>query len=168
MEPSEFSRVFDLTTANEHAVEVSHQARASETTALAKRFDVRGLEALAALLAVTPHALGYQVTGEVKAKVHQTCCVSGEPLESQAKASINFLAISAEIDIDLDSVEDAYKVTEAALVHSHEIDLGELAAQYLGLAIDPFPRKDGAELDKGVAGEKQNPFAVLAQLKDKA
>lgn len=168
MEPSEFSWVFDLITANEHAVAVSQNASETEMAALAKRFDVRAMEAMEAQLTVTPHALGYHVTGEVGARVHQTCALSGAPLVNTAKARINFLAVSMEIDVDLDSVEEAYEVNEAALVEGHEIDLGELAAQYLALAIDPFARKDGAALDPSVAGEKHNPFSVLAQLKDKA
>jgi len=54
------------------------------------------------------------------------------------------------------------------------IDLGELAAEQLGLAIDPYPRKPDAEVPaewKGelaaapAAVERPNPFAALEKLK---
>jgi hypothetical protein len=54
------------------------------------------------------------------------------------------------------------------------IDLGELAAEQLGLAIDPYPRKPDAELPaewKAEPGaepavtERPNPFAALEKLK---
>ena len=44
--------------------------------------------------------------------------------------------------IDLDSLEG----DEPDLVTDGEIDLGELAAETLVLAIDPYPRKPGAVL----------------------
>ena len=55
-----------------------------------------------------------------------------------------------------------------------EIDLGEVAAEQLGLAIDPYPRRAGAEVPAEWAGEpapepsppeKVNPFAALGKLK---
>ena len=54
------------------------------------------------------------------------------------------------------------------------IDLGELAAEQLGLALDPYPRKPDAEVpaewkaepvEEPVAAERPNPFAILEKLK---
>ena len=54
------------------------------------------------------------------------------------------------------------------------IDLGELAAEQLGLALDPYPRKPDAAVPaewkaepaaEPVADERPNPFAVLEKLK---
>jgi uncharacterized metal-binding protein YceD (DUF177 family) len=54
------------------------------------------------------------------------------------------------------------------------LDLGEVAAEELSLALDPYPRKPGARLEKSRYGESEeeaekgrNPFAVLAGLKDR-
>ncbi|MEE8370923.1 MAG: hypothetical protein V3R73_02170, partial [Sphingomonadales bacterium] len=59
-----------------------------------------------------------------------------------------------------------------------EIDIGEIAAQYLSMAINPFPRKAGAELSakppEGVqilteeeAVAAASPFANLKELNEK-
>jgi hypothetical protein len=51
------------------------------------------------------------------------------------------------------------------------IDVGELAAQYLSLAIDPYPRSITARnMPEGnetviTAGERPNPFAALKDWK---
>ena len=56
-----------------------------------------------------------------------------------------------------------------------EIDVGELIAQHLALALEPHPRRPGAVLESG-GGEAQfpelavrpnSPFAKLGQLKHK-
>ena len=57
-----------------------------------------------------------------------------------------------------------------------EIDVGEIAAEAAALAIDPYPRADGVEVEALSAGppgaapltdEAVNPFAGLAELKRK-
>ena len=53
-----------------------------------------------------------------------------------------------------------------------QIDLGEVVAQFLAVAMDPYPRKDDAELPESIQSEeaaeadKPNPFAQLAGLKE--
>jgi uncharacterized metal-binding protein YceD (DUF177 family) len=53
-----------------------------------------------------------------------------------------------------------------AFIHGY-IDLGELVAQNLGIALDPYPRKPGlppVEAEFGNKEDKPNPFAKLASL----
>ena len=50
------------------------------------------------------------------------------------------------------------------------IDLGELAAQHLGVALDPYPRKPGAAFGEAQFGgneKRENPFIKLAELAKK-
>ena len=44
------------------------------------------------------------------------------------------------------------------------LDLGEAAAEQLGLALDPYPRRPDAELPAFEAEEEQGPFAALRGL----
>ena len=44
------------------------------------------------------------------------------------------------------------------------IDLGEAASEQLALALDPFPRKPGAELPGSVGPHESGAFAALAKL----
>ena len=53
-----------------------------------------------------------------------------------------------------------------------EIDLGETIVQYLGVAIDPYPRAPGAEIPQQYQLEvetdvkiRKNPFEVLTSLR---
>lgn len=167
MTQPEFSRLFELALANERAIEDTYEANGSENMALARRFDVASLSAVKVDIVVAPHALGHLLTGRVAADVAQNCVVTGQALVNQVDTSISYLALAERQDLDLESIEEAYGVSEAGYSESQEIDLGELAAQYLGLAIDPYPRTDGATLDKEAAGQNTSPFAVLARLKDK-
>ncbi len=43
------------------------------------------------------------------------------------------------------------------------IDLGEASVEQLALALDPYPRKPGAELPADVSGGPLSPFAALAR-----
>lgn len=47
----------------------------------------------------------------------------------------------------------------------NQIDLGEAAAEQLGLALDPYPRMPGAELPEAEADVELHPFARLAGLR---
>lgn len=165
---TEFSRPIALSQAHEHAVEHSLTALPEECTALAERFAVRSIANVSAQLRLAPHAQGFCITGAVVADAIQTCVITGEAVQMQVNAPINVLLWTQEIDGDLDLLEEAYGVDDIEPIDADDYDLGEMAAQYLALAIDPFPRKEGASLDAILPQTKTNPFSVLAQLKDKA
>jgi uncharacterized metal-binding protein YceD (DUF177 family) len=167
-EAVEFSRPIALSQAHDHAVEEALEALPDECGALAKRFDVRSISSVSAQLHVAPHAQGFCVTGVVTADVVQTCVVTGEAVAAHVEAPINVLLWTQEVEGDLDMLEEAYGVDDIEPIESDDYDLGEMSAQYLALAIDPFPRKKGASLDAILPQRKTNPFSVLSQLKDKA
>ena len=61
------------------------------------------------------------------------------------------------------------------LLDTQEIDVGELVAQHMALALNPYPRSPGAALElstdeaqiPNLAIRLDNPFAKLGQLKHK-
>ena len=97
----------------------------------------------------------------------QQCVVTLEPVENDIEE--HFLlryttdpvfAQSDEIVVDVEEEDTPEPVEGEAL------DLGEALVQQLALALDPYPRKPGAELEWREGGEEEtNPFAVLKQLK---
>jgi uncharacterized metal-binding protein YceD (DUF177 family) len=107
----------------------------------------------------------------------QDCVVSLEPIEQHVDDSFQVdFGPSADV-LDAESgelllspgVEDPEPMPHGAL------DLGELLAEHLALAIDPYPRKPGVELDQvlqkngiDVKVGRANPFAVLSELKSKS
>lgn len=115
---------------------------------------------------------GVEVAGRWSARVGQVCGVTLDPFESELSGEIHLRALpegsaalggadesGGELDLDPDA-DDPPDVLE-----SDRIDLGAYVVEDLSLAIDPFPRKPGAEFaapeDKG----ELSPFAVLAKLK---
>lgn len=164
----EFSRMFELADASDRARNMTLAADAGESKALAARFNVKKVTNLAAALTVAPHAKGYLVTGDVEADVEQVCGITSAPVHTHCVSQINVLLWTYEVEGELEMLEDAYEVDNIDPISQTEFDIGELAAQYFGLAIEPFPRAEGASLDAILPQEKANPFSVLAQLKDKA
>ncbi len=99
--------------------------------------------------------------GHLEARIVQNCVVSLEPFESliEDEFTVRFVPEESEAD-DLDlEAED-----EIPFAGTH-IDLGEATSEQLGLALDPFPRKPGAELPAEMSAAGQGAFAALSKLR---
>lgn len=162
-------------------ISADEEARA----ALAARFDLLELGALDAAFELKPLAGGpmIRVEGRVTADVTQSCVVSGAPIRSNLDQVVSvFFAPPGMIEENQEFTLDDADPPEP--IEAGVIDLGELAAQQLILALDPYPRAEGAQLDAVIDtlpdGRKSgvqagtadapadNPFAKLAALKDKS
>jgi uncharacterized metal-binding protein YceD (DUF177 family) len=148
------------------------EADHDERELLAERFGLIDLTKLEAKITVKPARGGrmFEVEGTMQADVVQRCVVTLEPLPAQIALDIKviyaapeWLETEAVHEIDLDA-EDTEPILGGI------IDLGELVAQNLGIALDPYPRKKGVayvEAEYGAGGDKVNPFAKLASLTKK-
>ena len=110
------------------------------------------------------------VAGRVLAKVGQTCVVTLEPIESEIDEEVDLIfaptdEIAPQIDVDDDDGENAVAEPPEP-IENGMIDLGRLAADVLYLAIDPYPRKQGAVFEPQVAAvdPEDHPFAALKAL----
>jgi uncharacterized metal-binding protein YceD (DUF177 family) len=110
------------------------------------------------------------VAGRLQAKVGQTCVVTLEPIENEIDEEIDLIFAPAdEIAPQIDAADDD---GESAMVEPPEpiengtIDLGRLGTDVLFLAIDPYPRKEGAVFERQVAAPdpEDHPFAALKAL----
>jgi len=135
---------------------------------LAQLASVLAVPELAAKLKVSPDGHGgAEVEGRLEAAVRQICVVSLDPFDNRVSEpiAIHFAPASAArpaggtIDVGLENPPDP--LIDGA------IDLAAVVAEYLTLAIDPYPRKPGAvfkppkpDRDKG-----ESPFAALKKLK---
>lgn len=120
-------------------------------------------------------APGVAVRVRFKAKLVQRCGVTLEPVHDVLSESfqVRFVTGAAdEVDLDPESEEDI----EA--LEGEEINIGEIIAQYLGTAINPYPRKKGTQATdmafargnvttEEQAREKTNPFSLLKKLRDR-
>ena len=175
--PPEFSRPLAVERIAATGTELTIEANADERAALAQRFDIPAIHALTARFLATPWRRGgVQVRGEIAAEVEQVSVVSLEPFTSAVGEPVvrYYQAQTApghnpEV-LSLESLDDE----EPEVIAGGSIDLGEIAAESLALALDPYPRMPGEEFgevfqdDSAQAAEdqgKESPFAVLSRLK---
>ena len=144
------------------------EADSGERARLAERFGLVSLDRLDASVRVQRREGGIvRVAGQLVADVVQTCVVTLEPFPSHIEDSFTVEYTDAPLKAIQDlSLDAEYETPEA--IEGGVIDVGELAAQYLSLALDPHPRAPGAELDgrwSDSALSEPSPFTVLEKLK---
>lgn len=144
-----------------------------ERAALARRFNLPEIGHLRAEMNLRPVIGGplVRLTGRLSAKLTRVCGVSLEHFETEVNADFERLygpesvVHEREEDIDPEADEPPDPFIQGG------IDLGEAVAEELSLALDPFPKKPGAAFaditDQEEESSRNNPFAVLASLRDK-
>jgi hypothetical protein len=138
--------------------------------------DVGGLREVLSVQAsfdVTPKRGGrFHVSGYVRARIGQTCVVTLEEIESEIDEPIDLIFAPpdqipqmADLVDEAESGEDTPDPPEP--IENGIIDLGRLATDVLFLAIDPYPRKEGAVFEARVtaADPGDHPFAALKAFK---
>jgi uncharacterized metal-binding protein YceD (DUF177 family) len=137
--------------------------------ALARTAGLRDLPRLEANFEVRRHgAAGLRVTGRVSATVGQACVVTLERIANEVEEEVALLFVpkpAAPRDGgETDEPEVRWDAAEPLI--DGQIDLGALAAEFLILGLDPYPRKPGAVFQPPPdAKPDDGPFAALAALK---
>ncbi|WP_407189502.1 YceD family protein [Bradyrhizobium centrosematis] len=153
------------------------KASAAERQAMAEVAGLREILSAEADFDVVPRSGGrVQVTGTVHATVGQTCVVTLDPIESEIEEEVDLMfAPEAEARRLADLIEEGQDDEAPAEVADPPeaivggiIDLGRLAIDALFLAIDPYPRKEGAVFEAEVTAPDpdDHPFAALKALQD--
>lgn len=154
----------------------------AERAALAEMNDIPAVLSLtAALRARRWRGDGLEVTGELRARVRQTCVATLEDFESDVVEPIDLRFApqqdsprlrSRRRDAEPEPVEhDALGDDPPDELVGGAVDLGEIASEFLTLALDPYPRKPGAEFVEPAperADDAISPFARLRPAPDKA
>ncbi|MGB3723178.1 MAG: DUF177 domain-containing protein [Pacificimonas sp.] len=118
------------------------EASEIERAALAKRFDLLSVSELTANFRLESRAAGIQVSGNIVATAIAPCAVSAEPVPQTIDEEVAVLVVpdvqrSADEEIELSEGE-----LDVVLLQGGKIDLGEIAADSLALALDPYPLAD--------------------------
>ena len=139
-------------------IEAPESAR-SDLAALA---NLRELLRLSAVFDLARRGAGVRVTGQVSARVGQTCVVTLEPVENDVEESVDLtFAETARSQAESKDGEEPPEPLAGGV-----IDLGAVATEFLLLGIDPYPRKVGAEFAPVKADDgSAKPFAALEALK---
>jgi hypothetical protein len=173
--PGRLTRMLVVETVPNTGLEIRLYANETECAALADDYGLVAVQTFEADFHVRKQGPEkYKVSGVLHALVTQTCGISLEPFET---------LVSAPVDVDFAlpgqplGEPASRKMTAGGAatfagpqdcpdpIINGQIDLGALAAEFLALNLDLYPRKPGVTFeDTNVGGEASgtdSPFAVL-------
>ena len=141
-----------------HLEIVADAAVRAELAGLAGLWELPRLEAA---IDVTRDGGGLRARGVVSATVGQTCVITLEPFEATVEEPFEVLFVPPTGALaDADVAEDAEPLRDGVA------DLGAIAAEFLLLGIDRYPRAPGAVFTAPpdtAPGREASPFAALAK-----
>jgi uncharacterized metal-binding protein YceD (DUF177 family) len=165
---------------NGTAMEIA--ASDSERAALAKRFGFLGLPAFSARVTVDRRAGGQVVVeGWLRGRIVQACILTLDPVTQELDEAFRIVFkenLAEERDPESGEALVSAQTDAPEPLGGSQLDVGEIVAEQLSLAADPYPRKQGVKLDDvlpkprkegrhGRHEQRRHPFAGLAALRDK-
>ena len=154
----------------ETGLHIEIEAPAAARAELVTVAGLRDLPRLSAVFDLARRGAGVRVTGQVNARVGQTCVVTLEPMENDVEEPVDLVFAPAPAEVANTRAETANKKASdeeppEPLVGG-QLDLGAVAIEFLLLGIDPYPRKADAEFTPLKSdGSGTRPFAALEALK---
>ena len=155
---------------------VELEATESQRAALAKEHGLSAVRSFHAAMTVEPWKRnGVRVVGTVTAEIVQECVVSLEPLESRIDEPFQAIFLPEQSRLGRDGFDIGGEIVlepegpdSPETFSGDTIDVGALAEEYFGLAIDPYPRKAAAELPRTEGGAAEGPLQEqLRKLKNR-
>ena len=154
------------------------RAEAEQLPAIAAQLGLVSIESLEARYTLSRNGERVKLDGRIAARLHQACVVTLDPVESHIDEPVEVVFVPegsklARLPLASESGEmllDPDGPDAPEIFSGDSIDAGEVAAEHVALAIDPYPRK----ADTGFAGHiestdkddrKPSPFAVLKDWK---
>ncbi len=174
-----FSRPLDVATVGDAGVRQTVVADEQERRRVADADGLNGIESLVGEFRLRRDGRwGLSVTGEVKARIRQTCVVTLEEFETDVvePVDVRFMP-SSEIEAEAarrarvvvaSGDEDEQPDLPDPIVNGR-IDLGALVGEFLALGLDPYPKKPGTTFVEPLPPSEESadvsPFAVLGKFK---
>jgi uncharacterized metal-binding protein YceD (DUF177 family) len=181
-EKSEIERIVDLDRIGTNGTALDIVASDGERAALAKRFGFLGLPAFSARVTVDRKVGGQIVVeGRLRGKIVQACVLTLDPVTQDLDDAFRVVFkkdLTDERDPESGEAVLSAHVDSPEPLSGNLLDVGEIVAEQLSLAADPYPRRPGAKLEdvlprprsggrKGPIEQRRHPFAELAALRDK-
>jgi uncharacterized metal-binding protein YceD (DUF177 family) len=157
----EFYRPLSLDRIGPQGLDLAVEATPAECAALAVRMNLPAVLALSCVFHLIREGQDVVLArGTLRAKVTQTCVISLDDFDAPVEEvfQVCFVPSGQETD-DIDPESD-----DEIPFEGNVIDLGEAAAEQLGLALDPYPRMPGAEMPAVEDEPQPHPFAALRRL----
>jgi uncharacterized metal-binding protein YceD (DUF177 family) len=161
MQP-ELHRPIPVERVGQNGLDVTIEATRAECAALAERMNLPAIQRLVCKFQLSQLGLRRVLaTGHLQAEVTQTCVITLEDFAATLEEDfrIRFVPedeVTDELDLDKD---------DEVPFGNGVLDLGEAAAEQLGLALPPYPRMPGAEMPSLDEAEEDRPFGTLERLR---
>ena len=154
--------------------ELEVEATPSQRLAIAELIKISSLERLHAQLTVTKLRGGLRVLGTLEATTIQPCVVTFVPVRQEIADPFDRIFLPATeqpktagahpevfVDLETDDLPDYFD--------GAEVDLSDALVEIVALALDPYPRAEGAGIEAlgvTVNAPVESPFARLKTLLD--
>ncbi len=174
------SRPVSVAATPPEGLEIEIVASETERAALAEHNGLVGIPALTAKLRVKRwRGEGLEVEGELRATVRQACVVTLEPFDAEIVEPLSMRFAPAPGDADRRRHREprgGAQIAEQDIDIAGDdppdpmigggVDLGGCVSEFLTLALDPYPRKPGAEFQEPAPADnaETSPFATLRTL----
>jgi hypothetical protein len=156
---TELSRPVALSKIGPGGLEVWVRATPEECAAVAARMGIPAIQSLECFFnlwrddgGITVHA-----EGRLRAEVTRACVVSAEDFETPVEEEFEVVFVPLALVRD-DPDPD---LPDEVPYEGDTIDIGEAAVEQLGLALDPYPRIEGATLLELDDDDDSSPFSIL-------
>jgi uncharacterized metal-binding protein YceD (DUF177 family) len=160
------------TEVGENGLKATRSATQDERAHLVNEFGLLSCDALEAAYSLKATGAGrYRLLGRVTARIAQACVVSLDPIAVHIDEAfdVEFVPDTAPTgDVPAGHDQDILSVPDSEPIIAGRIDAGRIVFDTVSAAIDPYPRKAGADFgwtDPKAADAPANPFAVLKDLK---
>jgi len=182
---SEIERMVDLDRMGSGSAALDITASDGERAALAKRFGFIGLPVFSARVTVDRRPGQVIVEGRLRGTIVQACILTLDPVTQELDDTFRIVFrqdLTEERDPESGEALLSAQADAPEPLSGNMLDVGEIVAEQLSLAADPYPRRPGAKLedvlpkprkggksgrDAGKAEQRRHPFAGLAALRDK-
>jgi uncharacterized metal-binding protein YceD (DUF177 family) len=158
---SEFFRPLSLDRIGLTGLDITIEADPAERLALAERMQIPAVLGLSCTFHLIREGRDTVLArGVLRARVTQICVITLDEFDAPLEEvfQVRFVPSGEESDeIDPDADDEIP-------FEGNTIDLGEAAAEQLGLALDPYPRIPGVEMPAVEEEPDDHPFAALRRL----
>jgi uncharacterized metal-binding protein YceD (DUF177 family) len=148
--------------------EIRKIATTADCTALAGALDLLACESCSATYRVRRLAGDrYGLRGTLTADVVQACVITLAPVHETVSATFDVEFRPADEAAAAGGAVDLDDETDIEPIEGHRLMVGRVIFEELAAALNPYPRRPGAEYTPAADANdaKANPFAVLAKLK---
>ena len=183
---SEIERMVDLDRMGAGSAALDITASDGERAALAKRFGFLGLPAFSARVTIDRRPGGQVIVeGRLRGRIVQACILSLDPVTQELDDAFRIVfkqGLAEERDPESGEALLSAQADAPEPLSGNMLDVGEIVAEQLSLAADPYPRRPGVKLedvlpkprkggkrsrDAAKSEQRRHPFASLAALRDK-